>query len=203
MEYENVNNVLLTREEACKKIKGIAESIEKIIKTNYLNVMSDEDKKAIKELYVEINETATANGVIKTAEAAIGEIKSKFGGTPSKPLSGEVSLDKFKGAIDAQAEATKNLKLKLARQCQGRANQIFNGLSKRDKAEACDYRRGKFEELTISLGQVKQNNAKISEKYKNCLIGKTASERKDITSQINTIRQITEKEKVGLLAERE
>lgn len=200
MEYENVNEVPLTRDEACKEVKKIAGSIEKIIRRNYLNIMSAEDKNAIKELYAEINETATANGVTGTAKATIEGIKRKFGES-SDSLGEEISLDKFKGAVDAQAEATINLKWENAKRCQGRAKEIFSGLSESDKAEAYEYRRGKFEELTISIEQVEQNSEKIIQKYKGCLESKSASERQNMTNQINLF--IRGRSGVGIFAGRE
>ena len=66
MEHENINE-LTGREEACKKVKQIAEVIKKLKINNYLKIggLSEEDRTALSMLEKNMDTIAEENGLQK------------------------------------------------------------------------------------------------------------------------------------------
>ena len=70
MEHENINE-LTGREEACKKVKQIAEVIKKLKINNYLKIggLSEEDRTALSMLEKNMDTIAEENGLQKDDSA--------------------------------------------------------------------------------------------------------------------------------------
>ena len=162
MEYENIDEA--TRyQEACRKVKQIAEAIKSIRIKYYPNFakISEEDKKIYDELNNQIEKIAGENGLNKLKAELISEINDKYEGKiPSmneqeeepedRTKLSEKTLKAYYGAIDAGKQALSEGKLKRAGNCQKQANKLEETLKKMGKEyfeEATNYKRKKFAEL--------------------------------------------------------
>ncbi len=200
MDYDNIDETTM-RQEACRKVKQIADAIKKIRIKYYPNfsAISETDKSIYDELYQHIEKVASENGLHKLKAELINDITDRYDSKiPSLDNDNQAQNDKFDsdkilkayyGAIDAEKQALSEGKLKRAMNCQGQANELMKRL--KDNAELVDmaiyYKREKLAELT----QTKQKTTNWDKVLENYYMQGKAKEREAITQEI---RQQTQKE---------
>ncbi len=188
MEHENINE-LTNKEEACKRVKQIANVMKKLKINNYLKIgeLSQEDKNALSILERDMDTIAQQNGLQKL----VGEIKTNLsdrydmgndnkGSELTKTTDFPKILEAYRGAVDAEAQALKTGKISKARRCQSQAQKFMNSLDVDNQRRAIMYKREMFLELNLSLTNTRDNTQKWINIYQGCYRIIDASERAKI-----------------------
>lgn len=195
MEYRNTSELTLTnREEACKKVKQIANIIGKIKINNYLKAgeMSEEDKKKIAQLESNMNNVANENGLQKLATQLRTKISERYDiKNEENPNQINDRLEAYRGATDAQVAALMKGKISKAKKCQQIANTLFQQLEPNDKLRAIEYKRGTLANLNKPLEKTNEEIQQWIERLKECWKEEDFNKRKDITQKITEQLQQT------------
>lgn len=196
MEYENIDEAA-RYQEACRKVKRIAEAIKHIKIKYYPNFakISEQDKQVYDELNVQMEQIASENGLSKLKAELIGEISERYDGNiPSEneeqgnQSTGENILKAYYGAIDAGKQALSEGKLTKALICQREADAYMkkleeNGTENAQLVEmAVRYKREKFAELLPV--KEKANATNWEETMKGCYKNSNAQDRSEAAQQI-------------------
>ena len=196
MGYENIDKAD-AYQEACRKVKRIAEAIKHIRIKYYPNFakISEQDKQVYDELNVQMEQIASENGLSKLKAELIGEISERYDGNiPSEneeqgnQSTGENILKAYYGAIDAGKQALSEGKLKKALNCQRQADTYMkileeNGTENAKLVEmAVHYKREKFAELLPV--KEKANATNWEETMKGCYKNSNAQDRSEAAQQI-------------------
>jgi len=201
MEQENIGDVS-SREEACKKVKQIAEVIKKLKINNYLKLggMSEKDRQAIELLEENMETVGKENGL----QQLVSELKKKMairydiiGENTADIENGETTndntntkidkndvLEKYRGAIDAGKEALGTGKISKARRCQIQADKYMQRLGEFDRKRATEYKRELFFGLSETKDRINEGIQKWQQIYKDCLKPDDYEERKEIADEI-------------------
>ena len=178
MEYENVDESAINQE-ACQKVKQIAEAIRKIRIKYYPNFtkISAEDKEIFDKLNNQIDKIAEKHGLNKLKVELINDIEDRYnenmpenseekqkneGGSNS-----ELAFKKYCAAKEVEVTCLKRGQIQRARQCQEEGNRLYSLLSEEEKQEAILYKRELFGTLGISISETYNR----VEKYKSILKG--------------------------------
>lgn len=181
MEYENIDEAA-RYQEACRKVKQIAEAIKHIRIKYYPNFakISDADKQVYDELNAQIEKIAGENGLDKLRTSLISEITDKYDGNiPSENEEqqgtelNEKLLKAYYGAIDAGMQALSEGKLKKAKNCQQQADKYMEKLKEIGQDQdgkhlvemAIHYKREKFAELAPTRETNKTNWEEVMKGY--------------------------------------
>ena len=192
MEYENIDEVA-RYQEACRKVKRIAEAIKHIRIKYYPNFakISEQDKQVYDELNVQMEQIASENGLSKLKAELIGEISERYDEhIPSEDEEqgkqgageGENILKAYYGAIDAGKQALSEGKLRKALNCQRKADTYMKMLKGQLVEIAVHYKREKFAELVPE--RKKENTTNWEETMKGCYKNSNAQDRSEATQQI-------------------
>ena len=190
MEYENIDEAA-RYQEACRKVKRIAEAIKHIRIKYYPNFakISEQDKQVYDELNVQMEQIASENGLSKLKAELIGEISERYDGNiPSEneeqgnQSTGENILKAYYGAIDAGKQALSEGKLKKALNCQRKADTYMKMLKGQLVEIAVHYKREKFAELVPE--RKKENTTNWEETMKGCYKNSNAQDRSEAAQQI-------------------
>lgn len=198
MGYENIDKAD-AYQEACRKVKRIAEAIKHIRIKYYPNFakISEQDKQVYDELNVQMEQIASENGLSKLKAELIGEISERYDGNiPSEneeqgnQSTGENILKAYYGAIDAEKQALSEGKLKKALICQRKADAYMKKLEEIGKGQernflveqAIHYKRGIFEKLVPE--REKANATNWEETMKGCYKNSNAQDRSEAAQQI-------------------
>ena len=192
MEYENIDEAA-RYQEACRKVKRIAEAIKHIRIKYYPNFakISEQDKQVYDELNVQMEQIASENGLSKLKAELIGEISERYDEhIPSEDEEqgkqgageGENILKAYYGAIDAGKQALSEGKLKKALNCQRKADTYMKMLKGQLVEIAVHYKREKFAELVPE--RKKENTTNWEETMKDCYQNSNAEARSEVAQQI-------------------
>lgn len=192
MEYENIDEVA-RYQEACRKVKRIAEAIKHIRIKYYPNFakISEQDKQVYDELNVQMEQIASENGLSKLKAELIGEISERYDEhIPSEDEEqgkqgageGENILKAYYGAIDAGKQALSEGKLRKALNCQRKADTYMKMLKGQLVEIAVHYKREKFAELVPE--RKKENTTNWEETMKDCYQNSNAEARSEVAQQI-------------------
>lgn len=211
MGYENIDKAD-AYQEACRKVKRIAEAIKHIRIKYYPNFakISEQDKQVYDELNVQMEQIASENGLSKLKAELIGEISERYDGNiPSEneeqgnQSTGENILKAYYGAIDAEKQALSEGKLKKALICQRKADVYMKKLEEIEKdqernflvEQAIHYKRGIFEKLVPE--REKENTTNWEETMKGCYKNSNAQDRSEAAQQITQqAKESVETEKI-------
>ena len=168
MKYENIDETN-KYQEACRKVKQIANAIKLIRIKYYPNFarISDEDKQIHDELNTQIEKIAKENGLEKLKAELIEDISDRYALNSDEEIHDSSQLEDknlkaYYGAIDAGEKALSEGKLKKARSCQKEADIYWAKLEKLDQKNgtnkliemATDYKRAKFAELVPTKEEI-------------------------------------------------
>ena len=192
MEYENIDEAA-RYQEACRKVKRIAEAIKHIRIKYYPNFakISEQDKQVYDELNVQMEQIASENGLSKLKAELIGEISERYDEhIPSEDEEqgkqgageGENILKAYYGAIDAGKQALSEGKLRKALNCQRKADTYMKMLKGQLVEIAVHYKREKFAELVPE--RKKENTTNWEETMKDCYQNSNAEARSEVAQQI-------------------
>ncbi len=205
MEYENIDEVA-RYQEACRKVKRIAEAIKHIRIKYYPNFakISEQDKQVYDELNVQMEQIASENGLSKLKAELIGEISERYDEhIPSEDEEqgkqgageGENILKAYYGAIDAGKQALSEGKLRKALNCQRKADTYMKMLKGQLVEIAVHYKREKFAELVPE--RKKENTTNWEETMKDCYQNSNAEARSEVAQQITQqAKESVETEKI-------
>lgn len=205
MEYENIDEAA-RYQEACRKVKRIAEAIKHIRIKYYPNFakISEQDKQVYDELNVQMEQIASENGLSKLKAELIGEISERYDEhIPSEDEEqgkqgageGENILKAYYGAIDAGKQALSEGKLKKALNCQRKADTYMKMLKGQLVEIAVHYKREKFAELVPE--RKKENTTNWEETMKDCYQNSNAEARSEVAQQITQqAKESVETEKI-------
>ena len=213
MEHENINE-LTGREEACKKVKQIAEVIKKLKINNYLKIggLSEEDRTALSMLEKNMDTIAEENGLQKLASELKATMSARYdvvnrgsnnsGSNKDAPITDKddpkfsynETLEAYRGAVDAEKQALETGKISKAKRCQAQASQYMNTLDEERQKRAIEYKRALFLELSISLDNTKENVEKWKSRYQGCLRPKDFSDRAKIAKILEQMTKGCDKE---------
>lgn len=179
MEYEKIDETA-RYEEACKKVKQIAEAIKHIKIKYYPNFskITEVDKQVYDELNTQIAKIAGENGLEGLKTELMGDISDKY----DNPKIDEESktdniryintiLKQYYGAIDVGKEFISKGKIQKARGAQKKAEEIMETIKKMGKDYekiAIHYKR----EVFAQLFSVKEKTTEMLNWMKDCY-GKT------------------------------
>lgn len=211
MERENISE-LTNREEACKRVKQIAEVMKRLKINNYLKIggISQEDKNALAILESDMDTIARRNGLQKlatelktTMSARYDIIDSEKSGQTTKVNGQSISndnnlgfnkdLEAYRGAVDAETQALKTGKLSKAIECQTMAQKYMNILDDDNKKRAIEYKRELFLELNFSLTKSEDNVEKWMRRFQNCLRPEDFSNRINMAKKLDQMTKGCEK----------
>lgn len=174
MMYEDIDEAA-KYQEACRKVKQIAEAIKNMRIKYYPNFVriSEEDKQVYNELNLQIEKIARENGLNQLKDELINEITDKYDGQvpliddQEQGQRGNIGLYEkvlkvYYGAIDVEKYALSKGKIKQALKCQAKANACMTELQKSEQEEdrkqlvemATHYKREKFAELAQTKEQI-------------------------------------------------
>ena len=205
MEYENIDEAA-RYQEACRKVKRIAEAIKHIRIKYYPNFakISEQDKQVYDELNVQMEQIASENGLSKLKAELIGEISERYDEhIPSEDEEqgkqgageGENILKAYYGAIDAGKQALSEGKLRKALNCQRKADTYMKMLKGQLVEIAVHYKREKFAELVPE--RKKENTTNWEETMKDCYQNSNAEARSEVAQQITQqAKESVETEKI-------
>ena len=205
MEYENIDEAA-RYQEACRKVKRIAEAIKHIRLKYYPNFakISEQDKQVYDELNVQMEQIASENGLSKLKAELIGEISERYDEhIPSEDEEqgkqgageGENILKAYYGAIDAGKQALSEGKLRKALNCQRKADTYMKMLKGQLVEIAVHYKREKFAELVPE--RKKENTTNWEETMKDCYQNSNAEARSEVAQQITQqAKESVETEKI-------
>lgn len=200
MEYVNIDEA--TRyQEACRKVKQIAEAIKHIRIKYYPNFgkISEADKQVYDELNAQIEKIAGENGLNRLRTELISEIADRYDGNiPSeneKRQGAELNekvLKAYYGAIDAGKQALSEGKLKKARNCQKQADTYMKKLEEIEQSQdgnqlvemATHYKREKFAELVPARETGKNNKTNWEEVMRSSYKTEDVQTRNEVAQEI-------------------
>ena len=204
MEYGNIDENA-KYQEACKKVKQIADTIKKIRIKYYPNFskISEADKQVYDELNNQIEKIAGENGLEALKVELISDITDKYNeNSPTHKEDNQTDktqlpdkvLKAYYGAIDAGKEVLSKGKIGQALKCQKKANEIMETLQEfgQEYVEmAIHYKREMFAELA----PVKQRLTNWSETLKGFVKKEDAEKRKEFTQEFQEEIKGKDKEK--------
>lgn len=164
MEYDKIEEEAIYKD-ACEKVKKIIKAIKAIKIKYYPNFsrISEEDKQAYQELEAKLEQISEAHGLQALKVELMGEIGAKYDNQEQKSGSKEQKTEdgfllEYYGAIDAEATALSQGKIKQAMKCQEIRKMYEKQADRVILDSLTKYKREKFAEISQTRQATEQKN---------------------------------------------
>lgn len=173
MEYDKIEEDIVYKN-ACQNVKNIVKAMKAIRIKYYPNFskISEEDKQTYQELETKMEQISTQHGLNNLRVALMGEINAKYDiqekpSTEKEQKTEDSFLLAYYGAIDAEATALSQGKIKKAMKCQEIRKMYEKQADRTILDSLIKYKREKFAEISQTRETTEQQN----EKWENLLEG--------------------------------